>query len=52
MKKPKREDFEYYQDGLVFKTVNVKKYTEALDLYLEYEKKQLELCEVINLDSV
>ena len=46
MKKPKREDFEYYQNGLVFKTVNVKKYTEALDLYLEYEKKQLKLCEV------
>ena len=34
MEKPKKEDFEYYQNGLAFKTVNLIEYTKALELYI------------------
>ena len=34
MEKPKKEDFEYYQNGLAFKTVNLIEYIKALELYI------------------
>lgn len=38
MKRPKKQDFEYYQKGLVFKTVDLIKYSKAQDLYIDHLK--------------
>jgi len=45
MEKPKKEDFEYYQNGLAFKTVNLIEYTKALELYIN-EIEALNMCVV------
>ena len=35
MERPKKQDFEYYQNGLTFKTVNLIEYSKAQDLYID-----------------
>ena len=50
MEKPNKKDFEYYQKDLVFKTVDVLKYSKALEKYIdyleEYYEPKTEICPV------
>lgn len=43
MKRPDKKDFEYYQKHLVFKTVNLVRYSEAQDKFIDYSKIDWEI---------